>query len=126
MKVDLPVLSEKDINDVQNFCAKNKMDYIAVSFVQTGEDIKLVRKTLDDAGGQDTQIIAKIENQAGMENFDEILKETDGIMVARGDLGMEIPSEKVLLTQLNGSLAQNGCPLYAHFARISPELALAR
>ena len=93
--MDLPVLSEKDINDVQNFCAKNKMDYIAVSFVQTGDDIKLVRKTLDDAGGHDTKIICKIENQAGLLNFDEILKETDGIMVARGDLGMEIPSEKV-------------------------------
>ena len=93
--MDLPVLSEKDINDVQNFCAKNKMDYIAVSFVQTGDDIKLVRKTLDDAGGHDTQIIAKIENEAGLTNYDDILKETDGIMVARGDLGMEIPSEKV-------------------------------
>eukprot|EP00966_Prymnesium_polylepis_P319255 7373851-Prymnesium_polylepis.1 len=75
------------------------MDCIAVSFVQTGDDIKLVRKTLGDAGGHDTQIIAKIENQAGMENFDDILKETDGIMVARGDLGMEIPSSKVALAQ---------------------------
>ena len=99
VKVELPVLQPKDVDDVQNFCAKNKMDYIAVSFVQSGEDVKLVRKTLDDAGGQDTQIISKIENQAGMENFDEILRETDGIMVARGDLGMEIPSEKVALAQ---------------------------
>eukprot|EP00966_Prymnesium_polylepis_P303288 7005797-Prymnesium_polylepis.1 len=75
------------------------MDYIAVSFVQSGDDIRLVRKTLDEAGGQETQIIAKIENQAGMENFDEILRETDGIVVAHGDLGMEIPPSKVALAQ---------------------------
>ena len=99
VKVELPVLQPKDVDDVQNFCAKNKMDYIAVSFVQSGEDVKLVRKTLDDAGGQNVKIISKIENEAGLENFDEILRETDGIMVARGDLGMEIPSEKVALAQ---------------------------
>ena len=99
VKVDIPVLTAKDINDVQNFCCKNKMDFVAASFVQTGEDVQLIRKTLDDAGGQNVQIICKIENEAGMENFDEILKYTDGVMVARGDLGMEIPSEKVALAQ---------------------------
>eukprot|EP00961_Rhodomonas_salina_P265175 3584390-Rhodomonas_salina.1 len=75
------------------------MDYIAVSFVQTGEDVKLVRRTLDDAGGQNTKIICKIENEEGLVNIDEIIRETDGVMVARGDLGMEIPSEKVALAQ---------------------------
>ncbi|XRB20845.1 pyruvate kinase [Pseudoscourfieldia marina] len=101
IKVDIPVLTEKDIDDVQNFCAKNQMDYIAVSFVQTGDDVQLVRKTLDTAPtpGTNTQIICKIENEEGMINFDDILKYTDGIMVARGDLGMEIPSEKVPLAQ---------------------------
>ena len=99
VKVDIPVLTEKDINDVQNFCCKNKMDFVAASFVQTGEDVQLIRKILDEAGGHKVKIISKIENGAGMENFDDILKYTDGVMVARGDLGMEIPSEKVALTQ---------------------------
>eukprot|EP00966_Prymnesium_polylepis_P031337 728918-Prymnesium_polylepis.1 len=75
------------------------MDYIAVSFVQSGDDIRLVRKTLDEAGGQETQIIAKIENEEGLTNYDSIVAEADGIMVARGDLGMEIPSSKVALAQ---------------------------
>ena len=97
--MDIPVLTEKDINDVQNFCCKNKMDFIAASFVQTGEDVQLIRKILDEAGGQSVKIISKIENEEGMRNFDEILKYTDGVMVARGDLGMEIPTEKIFLAQ---------------------------
>ena len=99
VKVDIPVLTESDIHDVQNFCCKNRMDFLAASFVQTGEDVRFIRRILDEAGGQNVQIICKIENEAGMENFDEILKYTDGVMVARGDLGMEIPSEKVALAQ---------------------------
>ena len=75
------------------------MDFIAASFVQTGEDVQLIRKILDEAGGQSVKIISKIENEEGIANFDEILKYTDGVMVARGDLGMEIPSEKVPLAQ---------------------------
>ncbi|KAJ1479369.1 pyruvate kinase [Baffinella frigidus] len=98
--VDIPVLTPHDINDVQNFCAKHKMDFIAASFVQqSAEDVRFIRKTLDEAGGQDVKIICKIENEAGLRNIDEIIRETDGIMVARGDLGMEIPSEKVALAQ---------------------------
>ena len=97
VKVDIPVLTEKDINDVQNFCCKNKMDFIAASFVQTGEDVQLIRSILDEAGGQNVQIISKIENEGGVANINDILKYSDGIMVARGDLGMEIPSEKVAL-----------------------------
>ena len=99
VKVELDVLQPTDINDVQNFCCKNKMDFVAASFVQTGEDVQLIRRILDEAGGQNVQIISKIENEAGMENFDEILKYTDGVMVARGDLGMEIPTEKIFLAQ---------------------------
>ena len=97
--VEIPVLTTKDIDDVQNFCAKHKMDYIAASFVQSGADVDFIRKTLDDAGGQHVAIISKIENEAGLENIDEIIAKSDGIMVARGDLGMEIPSEKVSLAQ---------------------------
>jgi pyruvate kinase len=99
VKVDIPVLTQKDIDDVQNFCCKNKMDFIAASFVQTGADVRLIRQILDDAGGQNIQIISKIENEEGVANIDDILKYSDGIMVARGDLGMEIPSQKVALAQ---------------------------
>jgi pyruvate kinase len=78
VKVELDVLQPKDI---KSFACTNKMDYIAVSFVQTGEDCKLVRKILDENGGENIQIISKIENEEGMRNFDEILKYTDGVMV---------------------------------------------
>ena len=99
VKVELDVLQEKDIEDIKEFACVNKMDYVAVSFVQCGDDVQMVRKLLDENGGEDVQIISKIENEEGMRNFDDILKYTDGVMVARGDLGMEIPSEKVALAQ---------------------------
>ena len=75
------------------------MDFVAASFVQTGEDVQLIRKILDEAGGQSVKIISKIENEEGIANFDDILKYTDGNHGGRGDLGMEIPSEKVPLAQ---------------------------
>ena len=59
VKVDIPVLTPKDVDDVQNFCCKNKMDFVAVSFVQTGEDVQFVRKTLDDAGGRHVRSSAR-------------------------------------------------------------------
>merc|ERR1712232_1062945 len=96
--VDLPVLQEKDTNDLLQFGIPQGVDFVAASFVQSADDVKLIRKTLG-LRGRSIKIISKIENQAGLENFDEIVKETDGIMVARGDLGMEIPTEKVFLAQ---------------------------
>ena len=99
VKVNLPVLMEKDIDDLQNFACKNKVDFVAISFVQTGEDVQFVRRVLNQAGGQRIKIICKIENEAGVTNFDDILRYTDGIMVARGDLGMEMPAEKIPLAQ---------------------------
>ena len=95
MHVDIPVLTPKDIEDLQKFCVGNDMDFVAASFVQSADDVRLIRRVLDEAGGYNVQIISKIENEAGLKYFDGILAESDGIMVARGDLAMEIPSEKV-------------------------------
>uniref|UniRef100_A0A7R9WTD5 Pyruvate kinase n=1 Tax=Craspedostauros australis TaxID=1486917 RepID=A0A7R9WTD5_9STRA len=97
--VDLPTFTEKDVDDIVNFGIKNKVDFIAASFVRKGDDVKNLRQLLSDNGGQSIKIISKIENQEGLENYDEILRYTDGIMVARGDLGMEIPPSKVFLAQ---------------------------
>ena len=96
--VDLPTLTEKDVDDLQNWGVVNNVDFIAASFVRKASDVTYIRQVLGEKG-KHIQIISKIENQEGLENFDEILTATDGIMVARGDLGMEIPIEKVFLAQ---------------------------
>lgn len=96
--VDLPTLTEKDIKDITEWGVPNKIDFIAASFVRKASDVLKIREILGPEN-QDIKIICKIENQEGLENYDEILKVTDGIMVARGDLGMEIPPEKVVLAQ---------------------------
>ena len=107
VKVDIPVLTPKDVDDLQNFACKRQMDFVAASFVQSAEDVLFIRRVLDEAGGKNIKIISKIENQAGLDHFDDILKYTDGVMVARGDLGMEIPSwklpqaQKMLITKSN-------------------------
>merc|ERR550537_1550834 len=98
VKVELPVLQEKDINDLLKFGIPQGVDFVAASFVQSKEDVELIRKTLG-ARGRSIKIISKIENEEGLKNFDDILKAGDAIMVARGDLGMEIPPEKVFLAQ---------------------------
>ena len=99
--VDLPTLTEKDIDDIVNWGVKNNVDYIAASFVRKASDVHQIRKILAENGNMDgkIKIYCKIENQEGMENYSSILAATDGIMVARGDLGMEIPPEKVFLAQ---------------------------
>ena len=96
--VDLPILSEKDQNDITELGLKHNIDMIAASFVQSAENIQFIRSVLG-ARGAHVKIISKIENQAGLNNFDAILEACDGIMVARGDLGMEIPPEKVFIAQ---------------------------
>mmetsp|Transcript_24456 Transcript_24456/g.41878 ORF Transcript_24456/g.41878 Transcript_24456/m.41878 type:complete len:536 (+) Transcript_24456:110-1717(+) len=99
VEVELPTLTEKDIDDIVNWGIKNDIDLIAASFVRKASDVSFIRKILADNGGSHIKIISKIENQEGMENYSDILKVTDGVMVARGDLGMEIPPEKVFLAQ---------------------------
>merc|ERR1719201_431341 len=100
VKVDLPVLQPKDIDDLQNFGVPQQVDFVAASFVQSAADVLYIRKILDaDPRGKDIKIISKIENQEGLDKFDEILAVTDGVMVARGDLGMEIPPERVFREQ---------------------------
>jgi len=96
-KISLPVLTEKDLDDVVSFAIPNEVDYIAASFVRTVEDVKFIREVLKNNGGDKIQIIAKIENQEGLENYADILGEVDGIMLARGDLGMELAPEKLFL-----------------------------
>jgi pyruvate kinase len=97
--VDLPTFTDKDVSDIVDFGIKYKVDFIAASFVRKASDVANLRKLLADHGGQSIKIICKIENQEGLRNYDEILQATDSIMVARGDLGMEIPAAKVFLAQ---------------------------
>lgn len=95
--VNLPFLSEQDIADIL-FGASNDMDFVAASFVQRAADVLAIRRVLEEAGVH-MDIIAKIENAEGVQNIDEILKVVDGLMVARGDLGVEIPTEEVPIVQ---------------------------
>jgi pyruvate kinase len=96
--IDLPTTTDKDRDDLENFALVQNVDFIAASFVRRASDVEEIRDILGPRGAH-IKIISKIENHEGLENFEDILRVTDGVMVARGDLGMEIPPEKVFLAQ---------------------------
>ena len=93
VRINLPSLTEKDRNNIL-YAIEKDIDFIAHSFVRNKQDVLDIREILD-AHKSDIQIIAKIENQEGVDNIDEILEVADGIMVARGDLGIEVPQERI-------------------------------
>tara|TARA_B100000767_G_scaffold76495_1_gene73091 strand:- start:12902 stop:14326 length:1425 start_codon:yes stop_codon:yes gene_type:complete len=97
-KISLPALTKKDKEDAL-FAIKHELDWIALSFVRSKKDISLLEKLIKENSSYKIPIIAKIEKPEAIENMDEIIKKSDGIMVARGDLGLEIPSEEVPLNQ---------------------------
>jgi pyruvate kinase len=98
VNVDLPTITEKDRDDILNWGVKNKVDFIAASFVRKGSDIEHIREVLGPAS-KDIFIISKVENMEGLDNFSDIVEKSDGVMVARGDLGMEIRMEQIFLAQ---------------------------
>ena len=98
IQVNLPTLTPQDELHIVDFGIKRGVDIIAASFIRKASDVEYIRDVLGIKGSH-IMIVSKIENQEGLENFEEIMKVSDGIMVARGDLGMEIPTEKVFLAQ---------------------------
>lgn len=98
VSIALPALAEKDKQDLIFGCEQG-VDFVAASFIRKRSDVIEIREFLKAHGGEHIHIISKIENQEGLNNFDEILEASDGIMVARGDLGVEIPVEEVIFAQ---------------------------
>ena len=96
--IDLPTINDKDESDITEFGLKHGVDMISVSFVRSANCIETVRDVLG-ARGAHVKIIAKIQNQQGLNNYDEILAAADGVMIARSELAQEIPSEKVFIAQ---------------------------
>ncbi len=97
VNLDLPFMSETDRKDIE-FASSHSCDYLALSFVNCANDVREAREIIENSGG-DARIIAKIESKTGVDNVDEIINAADGIMVARGDLGVEIPVEHLPLIQ---------------------------
>ncbi|WP_440896090.1 pyruvate kinase [Amphibacillus sp. Q70] len=98
VSVNLPGMTEKDANDIL-FGIEQDVDFVAASFIRRASDVLAIREHLDNNGGKNIHIIPKIENQEGVDNLDSILQVSDGLMVARGDLGVEIPPEDVPVVQ---------------------------
>jgi pyruvate kinase len=97
-ELTIPAITDKDRKDVK-FAVEQGLDYIAASFIRRKSDILDLRELLHEAGGDDIQVIAKLEKPQAIDNLDEILEVSDGVMVARGDLGVELPPEAVPIIQ---------------------------
>ena len=102
VKIDIPVVDKRETFDIEKWALTNASNYIALSFVQCPEDVIKCRTNYD---GKPIKIVSKIENVEGFKNFDAILKESDGIVVTHGDLGMEIQDEVLQKTKAAGKLA---------------------
>lgn len=100
VSIKLPSLIEKDIEDIK-FGVANGVDFIAASFVRSAEDVINIKRVLEENGGGDIKIISKIENEEGLNNIEQIIDISDGIMVARGDLGVEVSNERIPIVQKN-------------------------
>lgn len=98
VELNMPFVSPKDLADIV-FAVEQDYDFIAASFTRTAEDIMEIRKILQEHGGEKVHIIAKLENKQGVKNCEDILRVADGIMIARGDMGVEIPLEEVPVIQ---------------------------
>lgn len=96
--INMPYMSEKDMEDIK-FGIEHDIDFIAASFVRSADDVRRIRWFLEEHGGADINIMAKIENREGVDNIDEIIQCADAIMVARGDMGVELPPEEVPVIQ---------------------------
>ena len=96
--INLPALTERDIDDLKFGCEQG-VDFVAASFVRKASDVLHIRRVLNENGGEKVQIISKVENREGVDNIDDIIKLSDCVMVARGDLGVEIPTEEVPIVQ---------------------------
>ena len=113
----LPFVSEQDYKDI-TYAAQHSCDYLALSFVNSASDVLEARKIIEEAGG-DARIISKIESQTGMDNLQEIIESSDGVMVARGDLGVEIPMEQLPIAQ---KTIITKCREYGKFAIVATEM----
>ena len=100
VRINLPSISTQDQKDIR-FALKHNIDFVALSFVRSAEAVHDVRKVIADAGGHPIRLIAKIENQEGLDNLEEIIDAADGIMVARGDLGVEVEFAELPVAQRN-------------------------
>ena len=116
--VNLPGITEKDVADIK-YGIEAGFDYIAASFVRKPQDILDIKKVLKENNGEHIKIIAKIENREGIDNFDKILEVSDGIMVARGDLGVEVPMEDLPYYQ---QLIINKCRQNGKIAIVATEM----